>query len=96
VTLDVDPGELRLPPSRRSGADPMKLAEQIRHFGDRTAGMPALQVTKGAREQLMINDGVTRASRIAKLRPRATIQVEVIDERPSWSLEHLPRVRETL
>jgi hypothetical protein len=45
---------------------------------------------------MMINDGVTRASRIAKLRQGATILVEIIDERPNWSLEHLPRVKERL
>jgi hypothetical protein len=27
--IDVDPGELYLPPSRRQGADPGKLARQI-------------------------------------------------------------------
>ncbi len=42
----------------------------------------------------MINDGVTRASRLAKLRPGAIIEVEVIDERLNWSIEHLPLVRD--
>ena len=85
-----------MPPSRRSGADPFKLAEQIRQFSDRLAGMPPVQVTRGARGEMMINDGVTRATRIARLRRDATIAVEVIEERPAVSFEHLPRVKETI
>ena len=96
MTFRADPGELRLPPSRRSGADPFKLAEQIRRFGDRTSGMQPVQVTRGASGLLMINDGVTRASRVAKLTPGATITVEVIEERPNLSFDALPRVRDTI
>jgi len=33
VFLDVDPRSLRLPGSRRSGADPLKLHRQIAQFG---------------------------------------------------------------
>jgi hypothetical protein len=93
--LDVEPGSLRLPSGRSGGADPLKFDRQIRQYGDRADGMPPLLVTRGLRGELMINDGVTRATRIAKLRPDATIPVEVIDERPV-ALEHLPRVRERL
>ena len=32
--IDVDPGELHLPPSRPQGADPGKLARQIARHGD--------------------------------------------------------------
>ena len=96
MIVDVDPGRLRLPPARQSGADPFKLQEQIRRFGDSVAGMPPLEVTRGARGEMMINDGVTRATRIAKLGPQATIPVEVIDDRPTWSLEHLRLVKEKL
>ena|SRR5438067_7516763 len=94
--LSVVPGDLRVPSSRRAGADPVKLAEQTQRFGDSAMTMPPIQVTLCADNEMMINDGVTRASRIAKLNPDATIVVEVIDERPTWSLAHLPRVRETL
>ena len=94
--LHVLPGDLRVPSSRRAGADPTKLADQIRRFGAATSGMPAIQVTECADGELMINDGVTRATRVAKLDPSATITVEIIDERPGWSLKHLPRIRETL
>ena len=89
-------GDLRLPPNRQSGPDLTKLAEQIRQFGDRTDGMPAVQVTVAGNGELMINDGVTRAFRVARMRPNATIPIEVIEHRPLWSLDHLPRVRERL
>jgi len=92
----VNPGELRLPPPRRSGADPFKLAQQMRQFGDSTEGMPPLELTRGDRGELMINDGVTRASRIAKLRPGVIIPAEVIEDCPGVSFHHLPRVKETL
>jgi hypothetical protein len=94
--LNVSPLVLRLPPARRSGADPIKLADQIRRFGDGTTGMPPLQVTRGSGGELMINDGVTRAFRIARLRPEDTIKVEVIDDRPNWSFAHLPTVQERI
>jgi hypothetical protein len=44
---DVDPRELRVPPSRRKGADPTKLARQIALFGQPEAGMPLCGCTKG-------------------------------------------------
>jgi hypothetical protein len=44
---DVDPAELRLPPSRLSGADPYKLQRQIARFGKSTAGMPRFGSTRG-------------------------------------------------
>ena len=96
MIIEVDPGDLRLPPARQSGADPFKLQEQIRRYGDRSSGMPPLELTRGSRGEMMINDGVTRATRIAKLRPGTTIPAEVIDDRPTWSLEHLPLVKERL
>jgi hypothetical protein len=37
---DVDPRELRLPPSRPQGADPVKLQRQIARFGWSASGMP--------------------------------------------------------
>jgi hypothetical protein len=44
---DVDPRELRVPPSRPV-ADPIKLARQIARFGASAAGMPPLVVYEGA------------------------------------------------
>jgi hypothetical protein len=96
VIVSIDPGDLRLPPSRQSGADPFKLAEQIRRFGDDVAGMPRVLVTRGANGLLMINDGVTRAVRIATLLPGATIEVEVIEDLPTVRMDSLITVRETI
>jgi len=75
---DVDPAELRLPPSRVSGADPYKLQRQIARFGKSTAGVPPVWVYEGSDGVLEIVNGVTRATRIAKLAPGTTIRVEVI------------------
>lgn len=78
VYLDVDPRTLRLPWSRRSGADPVKLARQIRLHGTSTQGMPPLFVYRALDGELVISDGVTRAPRAAKLSPGTRIRVEVV------------------
>jgi len=65
VFLDVDPRTLRLPGSRRSGTDPVKLHRQLAQFGTSTQGMPPLEVSRGTDGELVINNGVTRATRIA-------------------------------
>ena len=82
VFLDVDPRTLRVPGSRRSGADPWKLHRQIAKYGSSTQGMPPLEVSRGTDGELVINNGVTRATRIAKLYPGTTVRVEVIDDLP--------------
>ena len=82
VFLDVDPRELRLPTSRRSGADPLKLQRQIAQYGTSTQGMPTLEVSRGSDGELVINSGVTRATRIARLLPGTLVRVEVIDDLP--------------
>ena len=94
--IEVDPGELYLPPSREDGADSAKLARQLTQFGDSTAGMPALQVTRGKHGFLRINDGVTRATRVAKLHPGKLVLVEVIHERPTLDVARMPKIRERL
>src|ERR671935_2989029 len=75
---DVDPRELRVPPSRRQGADPAKLARQIALFGRSAVGMPPPWVYEAAAGVLVVYNGVTRATRIAKLAPGTLIRVEVI------------------
>ena len=80
VFLDVDPRTLRLPSSRLSGADPYKLQRQIARHGKSIQGMPPLEVYRGADGQLMVYDGVIRATRVAKLLPGQTVRVEVIDD----------------
>jgi hypothetical protein len=79
---DVDPRELRVPPSRRQGADPAKLARQISLFGRSAVGMPPPWVYEGTDGVLVLYNGVTRATRIAKLSPGTTIRVEVIGKLP--------------
>ena len=74
---DVDPSELRVPPSRQ-GADPVKLARQIARFGASAVGMPPLVVYEGTDGVLVIYNGVTRATRMAKLAPGTLVRVEVI------------------
>ena len=77
---EVDPRELRLPPSRRNGADPWKLHQQLRRFDTSRAGMPPILVYEDPDGILEIMDGVTRATRIAKLAPGETVPVIVIGQ----------------
>src|SRR5438270_13812083 len=80
--LEVDPATLRLPGSRRSGADFRKLQRQFSRYGTSTQGMPPLEVSRGSDGELIINDGVTRATRIARYAPGVTVPVEVTDTIP--------------
>ena len=92
---DVDAGELRLPPSRAAGADPWKLHDQIRLYGASKDGMPRIFVYEDPDGLLEIIDGVTRATRIAKLAPGETVPVEVIG-RYRRTRANSPRVRDRL
>ncbi len=93
--LEVRPGRLRLPPSRPQGADPFKLQRQIARFGRSVEGRPALEAYRGSDSELMISDGVTRATRVAKLLPGLTVIVEVLDNLPT-RFGHLPPVEDRL
>jgi hypothetical protein len=93
--LDIDPRLLRLPNSRRQGADPYKLQVQIARFGRSTDGMPALEVYRGSDGELMISNGVTRATRVAKLRPGTLVRIEILDDLPA-TFGHLPTVKDKL
>jgi len=75
---DVDPAELRLPSSRSSGADPVKLQRQIARHGTATTEMPPLLAYEGSDGAVELYDGVTRATRVAKLLPGTPVQVEVL------------------
>src|SRR5579862_9403828 len=94
--IDVDPGELYLPPSRIQGADPGKLARQIAKHGNSLDGMPPLQIIRGKDRHLRINDGVTRATRAAKLRPGERVPAEVIQELPQLDVTRMPKVKDKL
>jgi hypothetical protein len=78
VFRDVDPQTLRVPSSRPAGADPLKLQRQIARFGSSSSGMPPPWVYEGTDGELVLFNGVTRATRMAKLVPGVLIRVEVI------------------
>ena len=92
---EVDPNELRLPPSRTHGADPWKLHQQARQYGSSRDGMPPILVYEDPDGVLEIADGVTRATRIARLAPGQTVPVRVIG-RYRRSRGNSPRVRDRL
>jgi hypothetical protein len=94
--IEVDPGELHLPPSRAQGADPGKLARQIAKHGDSLDGMPPLQVVRGQGGRLRIADGVTRATRAAQFRPGEKVPAEVIEDIPQLDVTRTPRIKDTL
>jgi hypothetical protein len=95
VFLDVDPHTLHLPPSSRCGADPGKLQRQIARFGKSTVGMPPPWVYRGSDGALVISNGVTRATRVAKLLPGVLIRVEVIGDQKT-PVGHYPTVGDRL
>jgi hypothetical protein len=78
-----------------AGADPAKLQRQIARYGTSTQGMPALEVYRGSDGKLMIYDGVTRATRVAKFLPGNLVRVEVMDDLTT-PVGHLPRVEDLL
>jgi hypothetical protein len=75
---DIDPRELRTSPSRPQGADPAKLRRQIALYGQSADDMPAPLVYEAPDGVLVLYNGVTRATRIAKLSPGLLIRVQVI------------------
>jgi hypothetical protein len=88
----VTPGVLRLPPSRPS-VDMFKLAGQYRQFGTEVDGMPPIEVTRCAAGELLINSGVTRATRAHRYGgPGVRVPVTVIEERPKLDVTGLPRI----
>jgi hypothetical protein len=94
--IEVDPAELHLPPSRRGGPDPVKLARQISKHGNSLDGMPPLQLVRGKDGHLRINDGVTRATRAAKLRRGDLVPAEVIQDLPRLDVSRFPKVKDRL
>jgi hypothetical protein len=95
VFLDVDPRELRVPTSRPTGADPFKLQRQVAAFGASAVGMPPIEVYEGTDGVLVIFNGVTRATRIAKLAPGARVRVELLG-RIRRACSPLPKVGDML
>src|SRR5207245_10806748 len=94
--LNVDPRTLHLPSGRATGADPAKRARQSARHGKSTQGMPPILVTRGKDGALIINDGCTRATRVAKLLPGQTVTVEVTDDVADWDVSSFPTVGDKL
>jgi hypothetical protein len=92
---DADPRDLRLPSSMAAGADPHKLQRQLARFGTSTAGMPPILVREGIDGMLLILDGVTGATRVAKLLPGVRVPVEVVLQ-ASQPFAGLPKIGDTL
>ena len=55
-----------------------------------------LHLVRGKDGHLRINDGVTRATRAAKLRPSELVPAEVIQEIPRLDVTRTPKVKEML
>ena len=91
----VDPRTLFVSPSRPYGADPWKLQVQIARFGASDAGMLPPWVRETPSGGLVLYNGVTRATRIAKLAPGRLIRVEVTGKRPEPS-RPLPTIEDVL
>jgi hypothetical protein len=94
--VEVDPRTFYLPTQRRDGADPLKLARQIAKHGKSIDGMPLLLLVRGKDGHLRINDGVTRATRVAKLLPGTLIKGEIIEDRPKLDVTREATVAEKL
>ena len=58
--------------------------------------MPPLELIRGKDGHLRINDGVTRATRAAKLRPGELVPAEVIQDLPSLNVTREKRVKDGL
>lgn len=78
-----------------SGADPYKLNRQIAKYGTSTHGMPALLAYEGSDGILELVDGVTRATRVAKLLPGTTVRVEVLGKLRQAKAQS-PRIGDTI
>jgi hypothetical protein len=92
---DVDRRELRVPLFRRQVADPAKLARQIALFGRSAVGMIPPWVYEGTDGVLVLYNGVTLATRIAKLAPGTLIRVEVVGTLPK-ALAGEPKIGDLL
>ena len=93
--LDVDPRTLHLPTPRWDGACPIKFSRQFSSFGLSTVGMIPPEVVEDPEGRLMIMDGVTRATRVAKFLPGQSIRVQVTDS-VRYSVANYPTVADRL
>jgi hypothetical protein len=92
---DVDPRTLHLPTTRWDGADLGKFTRQLSKYGTSTAGMDPIEVHEDRDGRLVIRNGVTRATRVAKFLPGQTVRVEVT-KRVRYSVAKYPTVGDRL
>lgn len=92
---DVDPRELRCPTHRPYGADAWKLHRQIRQWGSRIEGMLPPLVRESRDGYLILDNGATRATRVARLLPGLTIRVQVIG-RYNADIATWPKIGDTI
>lgn len=64
--------------------------------GNSLDGMPPLELIRGKDGNLRLNDGVTRATRAAKLRPGELVPAEVIQNLPSLDVTREKKVKDCL
>lgn len=88
-------GNVAITLERIDGADPAKLQRQIARYGRSLSGMPPVLVYRGSDGELMLSDGVTRATRAAKFCPGSIVPAELLGTLPI-SFGHLPTVLEKL
>jgi hypothetical protein len=93
IQLTAKPDEYR---RRLTGADPIKLTRQLSRHGLSTAGMPPPWVHRDPSGLLMVMDGVTRATRVAKWLPGQLIRVVVTSDDPTDDFSKLPTIGDTL
>jgi len=96
VIVFVDPGELHVPPERSSGADLIKFTRRFSRFSTSIAGMPPLELLRGRNGALRVNDGVTRATRVARFCPGVLVPAEIIHDLPNVDVERWPKIKELL
>ena len=60
------------------------------------AGVSSFVRLNGGIQDQRIDDGVTRATRAAKLRPGALVPAEVIQNLPRLDVTRMPKVKEVL
>lgn len=74
----------------------MKLQDQLNEFGFSVSEMPPIEVTLGQDDEMMINNGMTRATRCCIINSEQPVAVEIIEAHPDWDFRRLPTIAETL
>ena len=83
-----------MPPGRQDGAVPSRYLRQVNAYGGNTTGMLPIEVTEGRAGEMMINNGVTRATRIHYQAPGKLVTVEIAEVKPNANFTRLLRVRD--